>query len=214
MKKVILALACLAMVLTGCKDTKALKEAAEKANEACPTQVAKLGEVAGITLGDNAIEFKLNPLPELVEGDIVDKSLIARYLALELQNTNPDLMKLVVDNEFGMKCEIGEGDPVELSSEDMKRISEDYVMSGGKFAPILLPLFNQQLTSKLPTELAEGLTLKEVKLKDGKETFFITVDDDKAKFDDVRGEIVKTLENAEEKVKLSKINLSMLLPLL
>ena len=81
----------------------------------------------------------------------------------------------------------------------------------GKYAALEL---QRSLPDLMKMAVENGLTLKDVKLKEGKQTFFINVDDEKAKFDDVRGKIVKSLENASEKVSLAGINLSMVLPLL
>ena len=76
-------------------------------------------------------------------------------------------------------------------------------------------------------DIAEGLSLHKVKVVDGIETFFVNVDEDKVKFDQLRDNIVNvarkiekageagaTKADIEEKVKLSGMNLSLLLPIL
>ena len=215
-----------ALVLTGCKDTAALKAAVEEASKSCPLSLDNLGEATSIAFGDKSIDFNLKPLQALVECDKIDKSLIARYLALELQRKNPELVKLMVDGEFGIKCNLeGDEEPILVEAKDLKKFSSEFLTAGGKVAPILLPLFNQQLSAKFPLEIGEGLSIHKVKVVDGVETFFVNVDESKVKFDTVREKIVniaRKVENAkeikkelvEEKVKFANVNLSLLLPLL
>jgi len=215
-----------ALALTGCKDTAALKAAVEEAAKACPLTLDNLGEATSITMGDKEVAFAVKPLQSLVENDKVDKSLIARYLALELERKCPDLVKQMVEGEFGVKCNLeGEEGDILVAPEELKKFSGEFLASGGKVAPILIPLYNQQLSARLPLDLAEGLTLTKVKVVDGVQTFFITVDDDKTKFKTVRDNIVEiarridkagnsSQKDIEEKVKLSKINLTLLLPML
>ena len=216
-----------ALALTGCKDTVALKAAVEEAGKACPITLDNLGEATAIAMGDNEVAFTVKPLASLVENDKVDKSLIARYLALELQRKNPELVKLMVDGEFGVKCNLeGEEGDILVAPEELRKFSGEFEASGGKVAPILIPLYNQQLSARLPLEIAEGLTLNKVKVVDGVQTFFINVDEEKTKFETVRDNIVNiarriekaggnaTLKDIEEKVKLSNINLTLLLPML
>lgn len=211
-------LVCIAAVmLTGCKDTAALKAAVEEAGKACPITLDNLGEATAVSMGDKEVEFAVNPLPALIENDKVDHSLIARYLALELQRKNPDLVQQMVDAQFGIKCNLKNGEETEeilVAADELKKFHGEFIASGGKVAPILIPLYNQQLSARLPMEISEGLTLTKVKVVDGVETYFINVDDDKAKFEDVRSNIIKNMENTDEKVKLSKINLQLVLPLL
>lgn len=215
-----------ALALTGCKDTAALKAAVEEAAKACPLTLDNLGEATSITMGDKEVAFAVKPLQSLVENDKVDKSLIARYLALELERKCPDLVKQMVEGEFGVKCNLeGEEGDILVAPEELKKFSGEFLASGGKVAPILIPLYNQQLSARLPLDLAEGLTLTKVKVVDGVQTFFITVDDDKTKFKTVRDNIVEiarridkagksSQKDIEEKVKLSKVNLTLLLPML
>ena len=220
-------LLCLSVLtLTGCKDTSAVKAAAEEAAKACPIALDNLGEATSITMGENDVAFVVKPLASLMENGKMDESLIARYLALELQRKAPELVKAMVDTEFGIKCNIdGEEGDILVAPEELKKFHGEFEAAGGKLAPILLPLYNQQLSSKLPMDIAEGLSLKKAKVVDGVQTFFIEVDNDKAKFEDVRGKIVDIMRKIEkskdinkefvaEKVKLSNINLSLLLPLL
>ena len=216
-----------AFVLTGCKDTAALKAAVEEAAKACPITLDNLGEATSVAMGENEVAFVVKPLQALVENDKVDKSLIARYLALELQRKTPELVKLMVDGEFGVKCNIdGEEGDILVAPEELKKFSGECLASGGKVAPILIPLYNQQLRARLPLDIDEGLTLTKVKVVDGVETFFINVNEEKTKFETVRDNIVNiarriekaggkfTQKDIEEKVKLSKINLTLLLPML
>ena len=221
-------LAVVTMMLTGCKDTKALQAAIDEATKACPIELDNLGEATAITLGENEVEFNVTPVKALLENDKVDHSLVARYLVLELQRKNPELVKQMVEAGFGVKCNLNgaEGEePILVAADELKKFNGEFEATGGQIAPILLPLYNQQLSAKLPIEIAEGLSLTKVKVVDGCETFFITVDDDKAKFADVRAPIAavatridkagkSTPEDIEEKVKYSKINLTLLLPLL
>ena len=209
------ALAVLAVLaLTGCKDTAALKSAVEEANKNLPQLLASVGQATGLTVDDNALtcELTANGL------SAADQAVIGKYAALELQRTLPDLMKMAVENGLALKCNVksenGESTPVEVSADELKTLGDQFAAAGGQVAPVVHPLYNAALKSSLPLEIGEGLTLKDVKLKEGKQTFFINVDDEKAKFDDVRGKIVKSLENASEKVSLAGINLSMVLPLL
>jgi hypothetical protein len=221
-------LAVVTMMLTGCKDTKALQAAIDEAAKACPIALDNLGEATAITLGENEVEFNVTPVQALMENDKVDHSLIARYLVLELQRKNPELVKQMVEAGFGVKCNLSgaEGEePILVAADELKKFNGEFEAAGGQIAPILLPLYNQQLSAKLPIDIAEGLSLTKVKVVDGCETFFITVDDDKAKFADVRAPIAalatkidkagkSTPEDIAEKVKYSKINLTLLLPLL
>lgn len=220
-------LLCLSLLtLTGCKDTAAVQAAVDEAAKACPIALDNLGEATGVTMGENEVAFVVKPLASLMENGKVDQSLIARYLALELQRKAPELVKAMVDAEFGIKCNIdGEEGDILVAPAELKKFSGEFLASGGKVAPILLPLYNQQLSASLPVEITDGLSLKKVKVVDGVETFFIDVDESKAKFEDVRGKIVDIMRKIEkskdiskdlvaEKVKLSNINLSLLLPLL
>ena len=206
-----------ALMLTGCKDTSALKAAVEEAAKACPLKLTTLGEATGITMGEKDVEFAVNPLPGLVQGDKVDKNLIAKYLAFELQRSNPELFKLIVDNEFGLKCNLNaEGQPVEIQApaEEVKKIHSEFLAAQGNFAPLLLQLYNQQISGQLPMDIAEGLKLNRVRMVSGSETFFINIDESVIKFDDLRNKIVKSRENVDEKMKIAALNMSMLLPVL
>ena len=206
---------------------RSAKAAVEEAAKACPITLDNLGEATSVTMGENEVAFVVKPLQALVENDKVDKSLIARYLALELQRKTPELVKLMVDGEFGVKCNIdGEEGDILVAPEELKKFSGEFLASGGKVAPILIPLYNQQLSARLPLDIDEGLTLTKVKVVDGVETFFINVNEEKTKFETVRDNIVNiarriekaggkfTQKDIEEKVKLSKINLTLLLPML
>ncbi len=206
-----------ALTLTGCKDTSALKTAVEEAAKSCPITLTTLGEATGITMGEEMVEFAVNPLPGLVSGDKVDKNLIAKYLAFELQRSNPELFKLIVDNEFGLKCNLNaEGQPIEVqaAADEVKRIHGEFLAAQGNYAPLLLQLYNQQIGGQLPMDIAEGLKLNRVRMVSGSETFFIGIDEKVIKFDDLRNKIVKSRENVDEKIKNAAINLSMLLPVL
>ena len=221
-------LAIVTMMLTGCKDTNALQAAIDEAAKACPIALDNLGEATAITLGEKEVEFNVTPVQALMENDKIDHSLVARYLVLELQRKNPELIKQMVEAGFGVKCNLSgtEGEePILVAADELKKFNGEFEAAGGQIAPILLPLYNQQLSAKLPIDIAEGLSLTKVKVVDGCETFFITVDDDKAKFADVRAPIAavatridkagkSTPEDIAEKVKYSKINLTLLLPLL
>jgi len=212
------AVATLAMlVLTGCDNTAALKTAVEEANKACPTALGTLGQATSLSLEENALVCELAPAAQ-ASNSPADINIMAKYAALELQRSLPDLMKMAAENGMSLKCNLkAEGSEpavIEVTNEELQGLSAKFTAAGGQVAPILLPLYEQEMNNNAPLEIAEGLTLKNVKLNDGKATFFINVDDDKAKFDDVRGKIVKSLENAEEKVKLAGINLDVLLPLL
>ena len=212
-------LVCLSVLsLTGCKDTSALKASIEEASKACPINIDNLGQATAVTMGENEVTFAVTPLPSFLENDKVDHSLIARYLILELQRKNPDLVKQMVEAELGVKVDLNSGgaepEKILVAADELKKFSGEFLASGGQAAPILLPLYNQQLSAKLPLEISEGLKLTKVKAVDGTETFFFSVDDDKTKFADIRSEIIKNMEKAEEKVKLSKVNLSLVLPLL
>ena len=219
-------LAVVAMTFTSCKDTAALKAAVDEAAKSCPIALDNLGEATSVAFGDNSVDFSLKPLQTLVEGDKIDKSLIARYLALELQRKNPDLVQLMVDGEFGVKCNLeGDEEPILIAADELKKFSGEFIAAGGKVAPILLPLFNQQLSAKFPLEIGEGLSINKVKVVDGVETFFVNIDESKVKFDAVREKIVDIArkveaakevkkELVEEKLKLANVNMSLLLPLL
>ena len=119
-----------------------------------------------------------------------------------------------------------EGD-ILVAADELRKFSNEFIAAGGKVAPILLPLYNQQIGAKMPMDIAEGLSLHKVKVVDGVETFFVNIDEDKVKFTELRDNIVnvaRKIEKAgeagaskadiEEKVKLSKMNLSLLLPIL
>ncbi len=218
-------LAVVTMMLTGCKDTKALQAAIDEASKACPIALDNLGEATAIKLAENEVEFDVTPVQALMENDKVDHSLVARYLVLELQRKNPELVKQMVEAGFGVKCNLSGEEPILVAADELKKFNGEFEAAGGQIAPILLPLYNQQLSAKLPIDIAEGLSLTKVKVVDGCETFFISVDDDKAKFADVRAPIAamatridkagkSTPKDIAEKVKYSKINLTLLLPLL
>jgi len=216
------------MVMTSCKDTGALKAAVDEASKACPLTLDNLGEATAIAMGENEVDFTIKPIAALLENDKIDKSLVARYLALELQRKNPELVKQMVDCEFGIKCNLdGEEGDILVAADELKKFSSEFIAAGGKVAPILLPLYNQQISAKMPMDIAEGLSLHKVKVVDGIETFFVNVDEDKVKFDQLRDNIVNvarkiekageagaTKADIEEKVKLSGMNLSLLLPIL
>ena len=206
-----------ALTLTGCKDTSALKTAVEEAAKACPMKLTTLGEATGITMGENMVEFAVNPLPGLVSGDKVDKNLIAKYLAFELQRNKPELFKMIVDNEFGLKCNLNaEGQAIEVQApaEEVKKIHGEFLAAQGNYAPLLLQLYNQQIGGQLPMDIAEGLKLNRVRMVSGSETFFVGIDEKVIKFDDLRNKIVKSRENVDEKMKIAALNMSMLLPVL
>ena len=216
------------LFMTSCKDTSALKAAIDEASKACPLTLDNLGEATAIALGENEVNFTVKPIAALLENDKIDKSLVARYLALELQRKNPELVKQMVDCEFGIKCNIdGEEGDILVAADELRKFSNEFIAAGGKVAPSLLPLYNQQIGAKMPMDIAEGLSLHKVKVVDGVETFFVNIDEDKVKFTELRDNIVnvaRKIEKAgeagaskadiEEKVKLSKMNLSLLLPIL
>ena len=216
------------LFMTSCKDTSALKAAIDEASKVCPLTLDNLGEATAIALGENEVNFTVKPIAALLENDKIDKSLVARYLALELQRKNPELVKQMVDCEFGIKCNIdGEEGDILVAADELRKFSNEFIAAGGKVAPILLPLYNQQIGAKMPMDIAEGLSLHKVKVVDGVETFFVNIDEDKVKFTELRDNIVnvaRKIEKAgeagaskadiEEKVKLSKMNLSLLLPIL
>ncbi len=214
-------IACAAMaaiavlMLTGCKDTAALKAAVEDANKTFPAPLATIGQATALSLEENNLVCEVAPAAEL---SAIDRAITGKYTAIELLRNLPDLMKMAVENGMALKCNLNsegsEPTAIEVTADELKAMSANFAAAGGQTAPILLPLYNQEFTSNMPFEICEGMTLKNVKLKEGKEMFFVEVDDKKAKFDDVRGKIVKSLENAEEKIKLAGINLSVLLPLL
>ena len=213
------AIVCLSVfLLTGCKDTAALKAALEEANKACPVKIDNVGEATAIALGNEAVEYTINPLPALVENEKADKTLAGAYLALDLQSKNPDLVKMMVDNEMGLKVFLNrsEGQPIEVNvpADQIKLFSEQFAAMGGKSAPILIQLYNQQINSQAPLQVAEGLTIKKVDIDKGKESFTIMVEEPKLKFEELRDSIGKYIGDAAEKVKITRMDLSILLPVL
>ena len=213
------AIAALAMlVLTGCSNSAALKTAVEEANNNLPTPLATIGQATSLSFDEKTIQCEVEPAVPLAGLQAADLTILGKYVAVELLRNLPDIMNMAVEDGISLNCTLkGEGaEPVavEVSADELKALQMNFSASGGQVAPILLPLYNQEITKNAPVQICEGLTIKSVKLKDGKESFFIDVDDDKVKFDDFRNNIAKNQENVDEKVKLANMNLSVLFPLL
>ena len=209
---------CMSMlVMTSCKNTGAVKEAAEKAIQAGAIKLGPVGEATAMTVDDEALVCEITADTLFMNDANIDKSLVARYMAIELLRTNPDLFNLVLDNELGLKGNLklksGENVDVQVGAEDLRAFNTQVAGASGNFATILLPIYNQYLNGQGAKEIGEGLTLKKVQVKGTQEQFMVDVDE-KVNFDDLKRNLYAVKDDAEKKIDLVKEYVGMALPLI
>ena len=201
---------CMSMlVMTSCKNTGAVKEAAEKAVQAGTIKLGPVGEATAMTVDDEALVCEITADTLFMNDANVDKSLVARYMAIELLRTNPDLFNLVGN----LKLKSGENVDVQVGAEDLRAFNTQVAGASGNFATILLPIYNQYLNGQGAKEIGEGLTLKKVQVKGTQEQFMVDVDE-KVNFDDLKRNLYAVKDDAEKKIDLVKEYVGMALPLI
>ena len=97
------------------------------------------------TCGIMVIDGSMSTALENMGLDLNHRLWTAKALA-----ENPELVKQMVDCEFGIKCNIdGEEGDILVAADELRKFSNEFIAAGGKVAPILLPLYNQQIGAKI-----------------------------------------------------------------
>lgn len=205
------------MVLSSCDNTGAVKEAAEKAIQSGAIKLGPVGEATALTVDNEALVCDITADTLFIKDTNVDKSLVARYMAIELLRSNPELFGLVLENGLGLKGNLklntGENIDVLVGSEDLKAFNTQVSGANGNYAAILLPIFNQYLNGQGEKKIGEGLTLKKVQVKGSQEQFMIDVDE-KVNFDDLKRSLYAVKDDGAKKIDMVKEFASMALPLI
>ena len=81
---------CMSMlVMTSCKNTGAVKEAAEKAVQAGAIKLGPVGEATAMTVDDEALVCEITADTLFMNDANIDKSLVARYTSLLVIGRTP-----------------------------------------------------------------------------------------------------------------------------
>lgn len=205
------------LMMASCDKTAAVKEAAEQAAQSCPIKLGPVGEATAFSVDNEALVCDITPDSAFVSNENVDKSLVAKFLAMELLRSVPDLFNKVIESEMGLKGNVKlESGNVEafVNAEELASFNKQVLGANGKYATILLPIFNQYLNSQGEKELAEGLSFKKVQVKGTQEQVMVNVDEEKVKFDDLKRELYAMKEDGNKKVEYVKDFIGMALPLI
>ena len=202
------------LMMASCDKSAAVKEAADAAAKSCPIKLGPVGEATAFSVDNEALVCDITPDSAFISNENVDKSLVAKFLAIELLRNTPELFTKLIESEMGLKgnVKLGSGN-VEafVDGPELASFSKQASGANGKYASILLPLVNQYLNSQKQKELGEGLTFKKVQVKGSKEEVEINVDESKISFDDLKRKTMNLKEN--EKVEYLKDFVGMALPL-
>ena len=205
------------MVLTSCDNIGAVKEAAEKAIQSGAIKLGPVGEATALTVDNEALVCDITADTLFINDANVDKSLVARYMAIELLQSNPDLFNLVIENKLGLKGNLklntGENVEVLVGADDLRAFNTQVTSANGNYATILLPIFNQYLNGQGGKKIGEGLTLKKAQVKGSQEQFIIDVDD-KVNFDDLKRSLFAVKDDGSKKIEMVKEYVSIALPLI
>lgn len=205
------------LMMASCDKTAAVKEAAEKAAQSCPIKLGPIGEATAFSVDDEALVCDITPDSAFVSNENVDKSLVAKFLAMELLRTTPELFNKVIDSEMGLKGNVKlESGNVEafVNAEELASFNKQVMAASGNYASILLPVFNQYLNSQGEKELAEGLSFKKVQVKGSQEQVMVNVDEEKVKFDDLKRQLFAMKDDGAKKIDYVKDFISVALPLI
>ena len=204
------------LMMASCDKTAAVKEAADAAAKSCPIKLGPLGEVTAFSVDDEALVCDITPDSAFISDENVDKSLVAKYLAVELLRSNPELFTKLIESEIGLKgnVKVGSGN-VEafVDGQELAGFNKQVMGANGNYASILLPLVNQYLNSQAKKELGEGLSFKKVQVKGAKEEILISVDEEKVKYDDLKRKIFD-LKDGNAKIEYVKDFVGLALPLI
>ncbi len=202
------------LMMASCDKSAAVKEAADAAAKSCPIKLGPVGEATAFSVDNEALVCDITPDSAFISNENVDKSLVAKFLAIELLRNTPELFTKLIESEMGLKgnVKIASGN-VEafVDGPELANFSKQATGANGKYASILLPLVNQYLNSQKQKELGVGLTFKKVQVKGSKEEVEINVDESKISFDDLKRKTMNLKEN--EKVEYLKDFVGMALPL-
>ena len=204
------------LMMASCDKTAAVKEAAEAAAKSCPIKLGPVGEATSFSVDDEALVCDITPDSAFISNDNVDKSLVAKFLAVQLLQKAPELFMKLTESGIGLKgnVKLGSGNiEAFVSGEELSHFSKQVSEAGGKYASILLPIVNQYLNSQAKKELGEGLTLKKVQVKGTKEEVMVNVDEEKIKFDDLKNKLFPMKDDGKQKIEYVKDFISMALPL-
>ncbi len=205
------------LVMTSCNNVDAVKEAAEKAIQAGAIKLGPVGEATALTVDNEALVCDITADTLFMKDASIDKSLVARYMAIELLRSNPELFSLVLENNLGLKGNVkvktGETVDVLVGAEDLKGFNTQVQGANGNFAAVLLPTFNQYLNGQGEKKIGEGLTLKKVQVKGTQEQFMIDVDD-KVNFEDLKRSLYAVKDDGAKKLDMVKDYAAMALPLI
>ena len=205
------------LMMASCDKTAAVKEAAEKAAQSCPIKLGPVGEATAFSVDNEALVCDITPDTAFVVGEEFDKSLVARFLAVELQRSVPELFTKVIDSEMGLKGNVklpsGNVETM-VSAEELGNFNKQLISASGNYASILLPILNQYLNTQADKELDKGLTFKKVQVKGSKEQVMINVDEEQTKFDDLKRQIYAIKDDGAKKIECVKNFMSMALPLI
>ena len=204
------------LMLASCDKTAAVKEAAEAAAKSCPIKLGPVGEATAFSVNDEALVCEITPDSNFIANDKVDKSLVAKFLAIELLRNAPELFNKLIESGIGLKGNVKlDSANVEalVNGEELASFNKQVMDAKGNYASILLPLVNNYLNGQTKKELGEGITFKKVQVKGSKEEFSLNVDEQKIKYDDLKRKIFD-LKDGTAKVEFVKDFVGMALPLI
>lgn len=203
------------LMMASCDKTAAVKEAAEAAAKSCPIKLGPVGEATAFSVDNDALVCDITPDSAFISNENVDKSLVAKYLAIELLRNVPELFNKLIESGLGLKgnVKLGSGNVEALvNGEELASFNKQIAGAKGNYASVLLPLVNQYLNGQKDKELGEGLTFKKVQVKGTKETVNVNVDE-KINFDDIRRQLFAMKEDGKKKIEYVKDFVGMALPL-
>lgn len=205
------------LMMASCDKTAAVKEAAEKAAQSCPIKLGPVGEATAFSTDNEALVCEITPDSAFISNDSFDKSLVARFLAVELQRNVPELFSKVIESEMGLKgiVKLASGDvETMVGADELAAFSKQLLGASGNYASILLPIFNQYLNSQGAKEIGKGLLFKKVQVKGSQVQVMVDVDEEQVKFDDLKRELYAIKDDGPKKVEYVKDFVGMALPLI
>lgn len=203
------------LMMASCDKTAAVKEAAEAAAKSCPIKLGPVGEATAFSVDNDALVCDITPDSAFISNENVDKSLVAKYLAIELLRNAPELFNKLIDSGIGLKgnVKLGSGNVEALvNGEELASFNKQIVGAKGNYASVLLPLVNQYINGQKDKELGEGLKFKKVQVKGTKETVNVNVDE-KINFDDIRRQLYAMKDDGKKKIEYVKDFVGIALPL-